>query len=53
MTCPNCGGNIIGDGYNSPRCCENVDVPLDRECDAHILYCDPLIIKPETITRMM
>ena len=44
FTCPRCGGHILGDGYTSPRACENADVPPDREPDASVLLCDP----PET-----
>ncbi len=39
MTCPNCGGTMIGDGYTSVRHCENVDVPEDLEPDAPPVYC--------------
>ena len=37
--CPVCGGNIIGDGSTSPMHCENVELPIDRECDASVLHC--------------
>lgn len=40
MICSKCGGDIIGDGFNSPMHCENVDCPIDRECDANILECN-------------
>ena len=39
--CPYCGGDIIGDGYTIVLHCENVDVPLDIEPDADIIYCNP------------
>jgi len=40
-TCKVCGGHMVGDGYTSPRHCENVDCPEDRECDAPPLHCEP------------
>lgn len=41
-SCPVCGGTILGDGYTTPMACENAAVPLDRECDAPVLYCSVL-----------
>jgi len=41
MPCPNCGGELIGDGFTTCIHCENVDAPLDREPDADPVYCDP------------
>ena len=38
--CIVCGGDIIGDGHTLARHCENVDLPVDRECDAPTLYCE-------------
>ena len=38
--CPNCGGDLIGDGYTSVTHCENIDPPLDAEPDSDVLYCD-------------
>lgn len=38
-TCPKCGGNMVGDGYTIARHCENVDLPMDREPDAPLLFC--------------
>ena len=40
MICLHCGGSIEGDGYTLAFHCENAELPLDRECDASILYCD-------------
>ena len=40
MICPHCGGHIEGDGSTLPLHCENAELPLDRECDASIFYCD-------------
>ena len=42
MPCINCGGSLIGDGHTSPVHCENVDIPMDLECDADIVYCEPI-----------
>ena len=39
MTCPNCGGTMIGDGYTIVKHCENVDIGLDVEPDASPIYC--------------
>jgi hypothetical protein len=40
-TCPNCGGNIIGDGVTTPLACENVDTALvPEEVDGDIIFCD-------------
>ncbi|MCP4256845.1 MAG: hypothetical protein GY774_04860 [Planctomycetes bacterium] len=40
--CPNCGGELIGDGYNSVIHCENVkeDAYWFVEPDADPVYCD-------------
>lgn len=40
MNCPNCGGEMIGDGYTIVRHCENVDIPLDIEPDADPIFCE-------------
>lgn len=41
MSCPNCGGNMVGDGYTIVRSCENVDLSdfMDVEPDAEPIYC--------------
>ena len=40
MNCPNCGGNIVGDGFTTPRHCENSDIiELCLEPDADVHYC--------------
>ena len=41
MTCPNCGGDIIGDGYTEVRHCEfsNLDTYEDHEPDSSVVYC--------------
>lgn len=41
MTCPNCGGDIIGDGYNEVYHCEFAEYEsyYDHEPDAGIVYC--------------
>jgi len=38
-TCPVCGGSIVGDEYNIPAHCENVEVPMDAEADSGPYYC--------------
>lgn len=41
MSCPICGGTLIGDGYTLVVHCENLaDVPADIEPDAGPLYCN-------------
>lgn len=37
MTCPNCGGKLLGDGWRTRRHCERVDAA--GEPDADPLYC--------------
>ncbi len=40
MTCPICGGDLVGDGYTSPRQCENTLVSMhDKEPDSGPWYC--------------
>lgn len=39
MSCPNCGGDIIGDGFTTVRHCENVTDVSDYEPDADVVYC--------------
>jgi len=46
-TCPNCGGSIVGDGHTQPMRCENAECPVDRECDAEVLYCESQLNKAE------
>lgn len=41
MTCPECGGSTIGDGYTVAYHCENVDLQPDLEPDSGPHYCDP------------
>ncbi len=43
MTCPNCGGFIVGDGCTVAFHCENVDLPLEMEPDAEITFCTEII----------
>jgi len=40
MTCPICGGKILGDGYTTVLHCENADPALDVEPDAAVIYCE-------------
>jgi hypothetical protein len=41
MTCPFCGGDLIGDGYTVVLHCENVDISdCCAEPDAGPIYCD-------------
>lgn len=41
MKCPNCGGQMIGDGYTSTLHCENIiEPPWDLEPDAEPVYCN-------------
>lgn len=37
--CPGCGGDVVGDGYQIPLHCENLECPCDREADAPALVC--------------
>ncbi len=37
--CPNCGGNMEGDGYTRVFHCEFVDTPFDVEADADPIFC--------------
>ena len=37
--CPNCGGNMEGDGYTRVFHCESVDAPFDVEADAEPIFC--------------
>jgi reverse gyrase len=39
-TCPNCGGNIIGDGVTTPLACENVADTYEEVIDGEIILCD-------------
>ena len=39
MTCPNCGGNMEGDGVTVPFHCERIECPQDLEPDADPVYC--------------
>lgn len=42
MSCPNCGFDLIGDGYTSVLHCENVDVTGEGyESDAGPIFCEP------------
>ena len=42
MSCPNCGGAMIGDGRQSVRHCENtLSYIWDLEPDAGPIYCNP------------
>lgn len=40
-TCPNCGGDMVGDGHTLTQHCSRVDLPVDTEADAGPLYCGP------------
>ena len=39
MSCENCGGDMIGDGYMLVYHCENVEDISDLEPDAGPIYC--------------
>ena len=39
MSCPICGGTMIGDGYTTPIHCENVDLDPWIEPDFGPIYC--------------
>ena len=39
MSCPVCGGTMIGDGYTTPIHCENVDLDPWIEADFGPIYC--------------
>jgi len=38
--CPNCNGELFGDGYTSVIHCENVDPDPWLEPDANPVYCN-------------
>lgn len=38
--CPNCGGDLVGDGYTSVIHCEEVDPDPWLEPDANPVYCN-------------
>ncbi len=40
MSCPNCGGDLYGDGYTWPIHCEFVDLGPCWEPDSGPWYCD-------------
>jgi hypothetical protein len=42
-SCPVCGGNLIGNGYNSPLRCEFAEVPDYVECDSGPWYCEEIV----------
>ena len=42
MSCPICGGTLVGDGYILVVHCENLDGAPDVEPDAGPLYCNYL-----------
>jgi hypothetical protein len=46
MNCKNCGGSMIGDGYNSRIECENYE---GEDCapDASPAYCDDTVVVVE------
>ena len=37
--CPECGGDLLGDGYTRVIHCEYADAPLDADPDAPPIYC--------------
>ncbi len=39
MSCPVCGGTMIGDGYTTPIHCENIDIDPWIEPDFGPIYC--------------
>ena len=39
MNCPNCGGTMLGDGFNTVRHCEFSDDVPDIEPDAGPIFC--------------
>jgi len=39
MPCPNCGGELQGDGYGLAVHCERVDLPADVEADSGPYFC--------------
>jgi len=40
MTCPNCGGTLVGGIMGIPVHCENKDIELDLEQDSGPHYCN-------------
>lgn len=42
LTCPYCGGTVLGDGFTTPLHCENADEASyqDKEPDANVTYCE-------------
>lgn len=56
MTCLNCGGNMVGDGYTSPIRCEGADA-YGVEPDASPFECKDetqiAVVKPQPIRDIM
>jgi uncharacterized protein (DUF983 family) len=52
MTCPNCGENMLGDGYRVPLHCPNADEDdwFHAEPDIEPIYC-PLVYVSEWKAR--
>jgi hypothetical protein len=40
MTCPNCGDDLIGDGYTTVIHCAGIEPPVDAEPDSGPIYCE-------------
>lgn len=40
-TCPNCGGPLLGDGYETVLHCEFAEIPDCVEPDAQPVFCEP------------
>ena len=53
MSCPVCGGTMIGDGYTTPIHCENVDLDPWIEPDFGPIYCveEPAEMSDEEYAR--
>lgn len=46
VSCPVCGGSIIGDGFTSVRHCENTNIDISCvEPDANTIYCKESTVK--------
>ena len=54
MSCPVCGGTMIGDGYTTPIHCKNVDLDPWIEPDFGPIYCieEPAEMPDEEYYRM-
>lgn len=50
ITCSNCGGEIIGDGFNMVRHCEYAEVDISFPPDSELVLC---VFVPEPKPRFL